>query len=46
MEQGNRSWGAISLLSNHALVPHLGLVPVKLFVEPVPVALQGVCWET
>jgi hypothetical protein len=22
------------------------LVPVKLLVEPVPVALQGVCWET
>lgn len=43
-ETGHR--GAISPLSNHALFPHLRLVPVKLFVEPVPVALQGVRWET
>lgn len=38
-------------LAAPASAPQIGpqpclLVPVKLLMEPVPVALQGVCWET
>lgn len=47
-----RLWGDtedVSQRGHHASLqpgPALRLVPVELLVEPVPVALQGVRWET
>lgn len=38
--------GSISPPCSQALAPLPGLVPVKLLMEPIPVSLQGVCWET